>query len=222
MRRLEPLGDMSVQAQAMQARPGEDHGVELPLQGLVQSGLDVSPDGDHLEIPTQVEQLGTAPQRAGSDPSPRGKVLEGSVDRGDQCIGNVLALGHRGEDQFLGPLRRQVLEAVDGDIHRAVKHGALDLLGEQPRAADRGQRRVLVAVTVGLDLDEPDIETGMKESKAIGNPLGLPAGQPAATGADPQGRRLSARQCSWAPVDRRQARTRVQSWGRSARHPGGL
>ena len=49
-RRLEPLSDVSVQAQTVQARPGEHHGVELPLKGLVQSGLDVSPDRDHIEI----------------------------------------------------------------------------------------------------------------------------------------------------------------------------
>ncbi len=98
------------------------------------------------------------------------------MDRGNQCVGNIFALRHCGEDQFLGSLRRQILEAVNGNIHRAVKNSTLDFLGEQPRPANRSQRRVSVAVTVCLDLDECDIETGMIESKAIGNPLGLPAG----------------------------------------------
>ena len=104
------------------------------------------------------------------------------MERGDQCVGNVLTFGHCGENQFLGSLRRQILEAVDGNIHRAVKDSTLDLLGEQTRPANRSQWRLLVAVTVGLDLDERDIETGMKGSKAISNPLGLPASKPAATG----------------------------------------
>ena len=43
----------------MQAGPGQDHGIELSLEGLVQPGLDVAPDRGHLDIGTQVQQLGT-------------------------------------------------------------------------------------------------------------------------------------------------------------------
>jgi len=73
---------------------------------------------------------------------------------------------------------------VNGDVDRAVEHRALDLLGEQPGSADRGQRRGAVAVALGLDLDDLDDEAGMGFAKAVGDPVGLPTGQPAAPGAD--------------------------------------
>ena len=37
----------------------EDHGIELSLEGLVQPGLNIAPDRGHLDIGTQVQQLGT-------------------------------------------------------------------------------------------------------------------------------------------------------------------
>ena len=81
-RGLEPLGDVSVQAQAMQARPGEDHGIELPRKGLVQSGLDVSPDRHHIQITAQIKQLGPAPSVSWFRPEHLREGLGGSGGSG--------------------------------------------------------------------------------------------------------------------------------------------
>ena len=188
-RRLEPLGDVTLQAQPVQARPGEDHGVELALEGLVEPGLDVAPDGHHVEVGPQVEELGAAAERAGAHPGPLGERAQGPMDRGDQGVGHVLARGHGGQGQALGAQGRQVLEAVHGQVDRAVQERPLDLLGEQAGPADRGQGRVPVAVAVGLDLDQLDGQAGMAGAQAVGDPVGLPAGQAAAAGADPDPRR---------------------------------
>ena len=188
--RRQPLGDVLVQAQPMQAGPGQDHGIELSLEGLVQPGLNVAPDRGHLDIGTQVQQLGTPAQRTGADLRPRREGLQGLMDRGDQGIGNILAHGYGGQNQFVGTLGGQVLEAVHGDVDRSVKDRALDLLGEQPRPTDGSQWRVAVAVSLGADLDELHIQTGMIAAQAVRNPFGLPARQAAAASANPQGQRF--------------------------------
>ena len=48
------------------------------------------------------------------------------MDRRDQGVGNVLALGHRGQYQFSGFLSRQILQAVHRDIDRFVKNLAAE------------------------------------------------------------------------------------------------
>ena len=105
----------------MQAGPGQDHGIELSLKGLVQPGLNVAPDRGHLDIGTQVQQLGTPAQRAGADLRSRREGLQGLMDRGDQGVSNVLAPGYGSQNQFVGPLSGQVLEAVHGDVDQSVK-----------------------------------------------------------------------------------------------------
>jgi len=58
------------------------------------------------------------------------------MDWGDQGVGNILAPRYGSQNQFVGTLSWQVLEAVHGDVNGPVKNRALDLLREQPRSTD--------------------------------------------------------------------------------------
>ena len=70
--------------------PGQNHRVELPFQGLVQSGLDIAPERHDFQIRTQEQQLCTPARRAGADPGSSRQSLECLISRCNQGIGQIL------------------------------------------------------------------------------------------------------------------------------------
>ncbi len=56
-------------------------------------------------------------------------------------ITRVLARKDRGDLETVGKLSRHVLHRVDGEVDGAGDQGLLEFLGEQPLAADLGERR---------------------------------------------------------------------------------
>jgi hypothetical protein len=62
---------------------------------------------------------------------------------------------------------------VHGDVRTPVGDGLLDLGDEQPLAADR-RERTLVLVSPRLDGNDGDLETGMGVTQSAGDSLGLP------------------------------------------------
>ena len=51
--RSQPLGDVVLQPEPMQARPGQNDRIKLSLECLVESGLDIAPERHDFEIRTQ-------------------------------------------------------------------------------------------------------------------------------------------------------------------------
>jgi hypothetical protein len=66
----------------------------------------------------------------------------------------ILARQYRPELEALGQDGRHVLAAVDGEVDVAGEQRVLDLLHEQPLAANLGQRRVGQPITRRLDDDD--------------------------------------------------------------------
>ena len=133
--RAEPLGDVAVQPEPAQARLGQDHARRARRSRAWFSRVSTFPrTPDDVQVGPGVEQLRPAPERAGADRRPVGQGVEGPVARGDQGVGHVLAGRDGPQDQAVGPLGRQVLQAVDGDLDEPLEQGPLDLLGEQARS----------------------------------------------------------------------------------------
>src|SRR5688572_22537251 len=72
---------------------------------------------------------------------------------------------------------------MDGDIDAAVEHGPLNLLGEKTAAADVPQRRRLIAVAFGLNVNEFD-RPRRQRAQPVGHVVRLPERQRAGTRAD--------------------------------------
>ena len=69
----------------------------------------------------------------------------------DQRIARILARQRAGQHDAGRQLGLQVLQAVHGEVDPAVQQRLVDLLGEQPLAADLRQRPVLHRVAGGAD-----------------------------------------------------------------------
>src|SRR5205807_5969833 len=89
-------------------------------------------------------------------------------------------------------LRRQVLEAVDGDVDIAAEQRLLDLAHEESLAADGGQPGLGEAIALGPHGDELHVgaETGRHAPR-------LRQGQGAAAGADANHERRPSANSSW-------------------------
>ena len=97
--------------------------------------------------------------------------MAGSLVR-DKGVARAFAWRNGGQAQAFDAFRRQVLQAVHGQIDSPVQQGSLNLFGEHALAAALGDGRRR-AVTAGLDEDQFD---GCTEfGQAGGDPFGLPA-----------------------------------------------
>ena len=76
---------------------------------------------------------------------------------------------------------------MHGQIGLALQQRLLQLLDEQPLAADLGQGHVEDAIALGLDGHQHNGLPGIQRPQARGHMLGLPERQGAAAGGDAQG-----------------------------------
>ena len=101
-------------------------------------------------------------------PAPGGQVGQPLGLAGDEHVARVLARGDGGDDEVgLVDQRhrdRHVLEAVHGEVDLPREQGLLELLGEQPLAAELVQRAVGDLVAGGLEDAELDAEAGVSRS----------------------------------------------------------
>ena len=88
--RAESLGNVSLQRKPAEPGLGQDHRIECSPERLAQSGLHVPPNADDFQVGPRKQHLRLAAERAGTDCGPAGQVVEGSVSRGDQRIGQLL------------------------------------------------------------------------------------------------------------------------------------
>src|SRR5205814_641497 len=68
--RVEDFGDVRTKAETFEARLGEDGRVEVLLDELAQTGLDVAANVDELEVGPTLKDLGTPAKTARADHGP--------------------------------------------------------------------------------------------------------------------------------------------------------
>ena len=113
-----------------------------------------------------------------------GERREGIVAAADEGVAGVGAQRNGAENEALGHVGGEILDAVNGDVDVREQQGALDLLDEEAFTADGGERAVEDAVALSGDGDELDLEAGVRVDEALANVAGLPEGERAGAGAD--------------------------------------
>ena len=103
-----------------------------------------------------MKRLGSAARAAGSHDSFRQQMIKGSRQARDEDILYRPAWGHGGQHEALDRKRRQVLEAVHGDIGLAGQHRALDFLREHPLATYFYQQPIRSSVARRFNLHNFD------------------------------------------------------------------
>ena len=188
------LADVFGHPQPGHAGNRQQNGVEIPLGGAAQPGVDIAPQHLDLQVGAQGQGLGLTAQAGGAQPGAEGQGVETVEVAADEGVARVLAFRDGGDAQALGLFGRHVLHRMDGDVDPAVQQGFLDLLGEQGLAAQLHQAAVLDAVAGGDDLDQRhgrfDLGLGFAQGPADG-PLHharLGQGQFGAPGADAEGK----------------------------------
>lgn len=171
------------EAQTHESRFGKNESIELAARELTEAGIDIATHIDHLEIGTQVEELAAAPEARCANARPHGERFE----RGDRELAStheniawLFARQDRGQDEPLGRLRWQILEAVDSGISTAVRHRTLNLADEDAFVAERAQR--LVRRPIGLRGHDDDLRRHRADPalKSLCDQLSLRQGQRAA------------------------------------------
>ena len=135
-----------LQAQAAHARQCQQARGEIAPLHLVEPAMDVAPDGPDLQVGPGMQELSLAADGAGADHGAVGKAGVGVrrihdvvVLAEDQRVTGIFAGERAGEDDPRGQERLEVLEGMDGEVDPAIHQRLVDLLGEQPFAADIGQ-----------------------------------------------------------------------------------
>ena len=179
------------QAQAVQARGRQEDGVGLAGPELLQPGVDIAPEHADIEVEPQVQALGLPAKRGRAQAGALWQVFQPFGDEAEEGVPRILALGNGRQDQALGRGDGHVLERMDGAVDLAIEQGLLDLLGEEPLAADFQQAAVLDPVAGGGDDHQGGDAVRVLGGGAEGGddpPLHLPRlgeGKLGATGPDP-------------------------------------
>src|SRR5574341_2072352 len=166
------------EAEPVEARRREDDALPPPALQLPETRVHVAPDRLDDEIGPQRQRDRAAARARRADHRPRREVLEARAGPRHQHIARVLTLRERREREPRRHLGGNVLQAVDLAVH-----GPLDLLHEEPLAADGGQPRLEQPVALGADRNDLDFHTGAPEALRHGARLGQRQGAPA--GAEP-------------------------------------
>ncbi len=197
----EDLGGPVEQTETVQGGGGDDHG---PAVGdLFEAGTDVAPEAGKGQVGAHPGQLGAPAHRTGRDPRPRPQVRQPGSDQGVTGVGPA---DDSVQSEALGRPGRQVLGRVDGEVGAPLQNRGLHLLDEHPLATQLPDRDLPALVAGGRDHHQLDLQPGLGGAQGAGHLVGLPPGQLAAPGGDPQ--RLS---WSWLPGQRRAVRCRART-----------
>ena len=112
-------------AQSRERGGGDDNGVEFARFHLRQARVDVAPDGDDLHVGPQEAQLCGATHAARADARARSQLRQRRLAAAHQRVAGVFAARDGGQGEAVGVSRRQVLEAVDGDVDFARREAPL-------------------------------------------------------------------------------------------------
>lgn len=136
------LCDAVGKAEALEAGHGQDDGIEVLALELLEPRVDIATQVRNLEVRPRMQQLCLAAQARRADLRALRQIFKRFVLRAHDGVARVKALCDGGNDESFRHLRRHVLEAVHRDVDAAGEHILLELLREEPLAADLGERRV--------------------------------------------------------------------------------
>ena len=129
-----------LEAEPENAGGREQRRVVLARGDLPDPRVDVPADRADLEVGSERAQLGGAAQAARPDDGSLRQVGQRLALARDETVAHVLPPRHRADDDAFGVLRGQILQRVHGEVDLAVAERPLELLGEEPLAADLGKR----------------------------------------------------------------------------------
>ena len=172
------LRDPIVVLHALEAGSGQNDGVELGLEGVVQLGeacLQVAAYGLELERRVLGLELRDASQRARADHAVGVEVGERVLDAlpalgHDERVARVFARRHAAYGQRVGQLlARHVLERVHDQVDVVRLERVLELLGEEALVADLLQRHVEYLVALGIEVDDLERALRIQALHLLGN-----------------------------------------------------
>ena len=126
--------------------------------------------------------------------APPGSSREVEVAVGHERVARILARGDRRQREALRHVHRHVLERMHGEIGAALGHRDLELLDEQPLAADVGERPVEHPVALRRHAEQLDLAAGIERREPRADVLGLPQRQ---RGFARRDRQAAGRQRAW-------------------------
>ena len=134
-----------------------------------------------------MQELRAAAQARRANGSARGQRRERRVAVAHEGVARVGALRDGRDGESLGNLRRHILQAVHGEVDLAREHRLLELLGEEPLAADLRERRVEDLVALRRHETFLDGELGVRLAQARRDVVRLPERELTAPRADNDG-----------------------------------
>ena len=185
--RLEPRADAVFKTEALEAGDGEKNGVEVAGVEPGEARVDVAAQHGDLEPAETRRATGTG--GAGSRCRRALPRVAPPASRAGSTRRRRADPRARGSRRCAAPAEadRHVLHRVHGDVDAAFEQPLLELLDEQPLAADRGEgavsRRRSPSVVGGHELDP---EPRMQSLQAIADVLRLPQGERAFAGTETQ------------------------------------
>jgi arylsulfatase len=209
------LGDPILPPESDHSGRGEDHGVELAFLELAPAGVQIAPEGGHLQIRAGRPELGTAPQAAGGHRRALAQIAECRALADEHHVPRIFPLADRDDRGSLHDLGRHILERMNRQIDVPQFELPLEGLGEDSDFTHLHERRLEVDVTTALDFDDLDLEALVRGLQRIAAPVGLPESQ----GASPRAQlhhihlRLPGLRRPPAPADARSRRCRVPRRG---------
>ena len=135
-----------------------------------------------MEVRAELAELRGAAQGTSADARAGLEIGQAFADQG---IPRVFARGDGGEDEVVREFRREILQAVDGEVGAAVEQGFLDLLGEEALGTDFSERDIRGLVAGGFD--DFDAAFAAQGGQLGLHPVGLPEGELRTAGCDDEG-----------------------------------
>ncbi len=147
----QPLRHAPDEPEAKKARRRQHDGVELALVHLTEPRVDVSADRNEAHVGARLAERHDAPQAARPHPRASGEGRKHTVPRRDEHVTRIAATRQAGEHEPWWEPGRHVLDRVHGEVGAPLEESLLNLLDEEPLAANLRERAVLNPVTRGRD-----------------------------------------------------------------------
>src|SRR5438876_2387163 len=135
-----------------------------------------------LQIISQGLELRLASQAAGAHPRAARQIIQAPVFLGAEHVARIFTLGDCDDFEFPRNFRRQVFQAMHGQIDATLRQGLFYSLCEHAFRADLGKRHIGDFVARGFDNFNFHAVTTLFEECA--NVIGLPQRQLRTSGAD--------------------------------------
>jgi len=155
-------------------------------------------------------------QAAGAYQRPLGQLRKLAAIATDQHIPGIFPLGDGSYREPIRQHRRDILHAVDRQIHGTIQQSVFQFLDKESLAADLGERHIEDLITGGLDDSQLDPTSWPPSFEFSLHPLALRQRQQAAAGPNAQQSvhqpiDLNDRNCSWSNDNWRRTTRRTPS-----------